>query len=294
MRILTVAVVLAFWIPVYGQTVTYIDKNEEIQLWGPIEIENLNKKPYQEWFAKNYDDFEFDVNDKSWTANMQDIQVKIFMGTWCSDSQQWVPSFIRSWDELGLARSQIKIIALSNEKDNYKQSTDGEEMGLGIHRVPTFIFERNSSEIGRIVEYPYSDLESDLKQIAMGNAPGSNFKTAEYVYNLLDSEAVQKIDNEMDNHVETLADFSYDSGELSKLGYVYLRSGMMERAIITFKINSILFPKEINVYDSYAEALIAAGDEAKALENYQKVLELDPKNKIAKDQINKLKETIKK
>jgi tetratricopeptide (TPR) repeat protein len=43
------------------------------------------------------------------------------------------------------------------------------------------------------------------------------------------------------------------------------------------------------VYDSLGEAYAAAGKKELAIENYEKSLELDPKNENAKDRLKKLK-----
>jgi len=61
----------------------------------------------------------------------------------------------------------LEIIALYNGEKT-KQGPNGEEKGMGIHRVPTFIFEQGGKEIARIVEDPATDFETDIAQIALG------------------------------------------------------------------------------------------------------------------------------
>ncbi|NQZ08992.1 MAG: hypothetical protein HRT35_17695 [Algicola sp.] len=59
-----------------------------------------------------------------------------------------------------------------------------------------------------------------------------------------------------------------------------------------FKINVKNVPDSANVYDSLAEAYLAAKNDKLALLNYQKVLALDEHNSHAKEAIEKLKPTL--
>jgi Tfp pilus assembly protein PilF len=78
-------------------------------------------------------------------------------------------------------------------------------------------------------------------------------------------------------------------GTLNGLGYTLLRSGQVQDTIAVFRRNVQEFPKSSNVYDSLAEAYAKAGQKSLAIENYQKALELDPKNGNAAEQLKKLK-----
>ncbi|MBT8218367.1 MAG: tetratricopeptide repeat protein [Bacteroidia bacterium] len=288
MKYINILLFLLIYTASLGQGQTYQNEEGETHLCGPVEIEDLEQEPYAEWFQSNYKSYKMDQSTSSWVEDLKNVDVKIFMGTWCSDSQQWVPAFVRLWDELGLDRGQLQVITVYDTEENRKQSPGGEEMGLGIHRVPTFIFERDAKELGRITEYPYTDLETDVKQIALGNPPESNYKTAAYVYDLVETKSIEEIESELDDHVSGLSAYSYDSDELINLGYVYLRSGMLDKAKMVFRINSLLFSNEANVYNSYAEALLKNGERDLAIESYRKVLELDPEHKHAKKQLAKL------
>ena len=49
------------------------------------------------------------------------------------------------------------------------------------------------------------------------------------------------------------------------------------------------FPKSANTYDSLAEAYLAVGDKAKAIEFYEKALAIDPKFPTAVEALKRLK-----
>ncbi|MBX2870497.1 MAG: hypothetical protein KTR30_00300, partial [Saprospiraceae bacterium] len=152
---------------IFGQA-SYLDKNNQEHLWGKIQLSNLEEAPYQDWFNKYYEAFQPDLGEEFPRTRLQDMEVTIFLGTWCGDSKLWVPRFVKLWDELGLDRNQLHFVALHNKSAVYKQGPEGEEKDLNIHRVPTFIFKQNDQEIARIVESPLNALEADLAQISLG------------------------------------------------------------------------------------------------------------------------------
>lgn len=65
---------------------------------------------------------------------------------------------------------------------------------------------------------------------------------------------------------------------LNDVGYTMLRKKEFTKAIDVFRLNAALYPESENVYDSLGEAYLNAGQKDKARENYQKVLEINPKN----------------
>lgn len=117
--------------------------------------------PYREWFIREYDSYQpsDEVLDQVKVSNV--LSIKVFMGTWCSDSRREVPRFLKICDRLGLDSRRISLIGLDREK-----SAPGIEMDRwAIEYVPTFIFMRGNKEIGRIIETPIKSLEEDFLDI---------------------------------------------------------------------------------------------------------------------------------
>lgn len=75
---------------------------------------------------------------------------------------------------------------------------------------------------------------------------------------------------------------------LNDLGYGLLRQNKVSEAIGMFRVNVALYPQSWNVYDSLGEAYAVKGDKERAIANYRKSLELDPKNKNAVEQLKRL------
>jgi 3-oxoadipate enol-lactonase len=78
--------------------------------------------------------------------------------------------------------------------------------------------------------------------------------------------------------------------EMNVLGYRYLQDGKIKDAIKLFKINTIAFPGSWNVYDSLGEAYLKDGQVDLAIKNYEKSLEIDPKNENARKVLKEIKE----
>ena len=76
---------------------------------------------------------------------------------------------------------------------------------------------------------------------------------------------------------------------INRAGYELMESGKAKDAIELFKLNVQLYPESWNVYDSLGEAYAAAGEKALATENYEKSLQLNPKNETGKAALAKLK-----
>ena len=77
--------------------------------------------------------------------------------------------------------------------------------------------------------------------------------------------------------------------QINAMGYALRQRGGVADAVIVFERNVERFPRSANVYDSLGEAYAAAGDREKAIANYQRSIELDPKNTNAAAWLDKLK-----
>jgi CubicO group peptidase (beta-lactamase class C family) len=75
---------------------------------------------------------------------------------------------------------------------------------------------------------------------------------------------------------------------MNQLGYRLLSLKKVSDAIAVFLQNTEDFPKSGNTWDSLAEAYMDNGDKGRAIQDYQKSLELDPANDNARQMIKKL------
>ena len=80
-----------------------------------------------------------------------------------------------------------------------------------------------------------------------------------------------------------------DEANINGFAYRLLFSGSESDAVRVFERNVKQYPQSSNVYDSLAEAYAKVGEKEKAIQNYEKSLELDPKNDNARERLKKLK-----
>ena len=76
---------------------------------------------------------------------------------------------------------------------------------------------------------------------------------------------------------------------INDAGYRLMQDGKLKEAVDVFKMNVQLFPQSWNVYDSLGEAYAAAGETALAIQNYEKSVQLNPKNEAGKAALAKLR-----
>jgi cyclase len=84
-------------------------------------------------------------------------------------------------------------------------------------------------------------------------------------------------------------EYSFLEQYLNVLGYTLLAKNQVKDAIELFILNVEEYPASSNVYDSLGEGYMMDGNKELSIKNYQKSLELDPKNDNAKKMIEKQK-----
>ena len=123
-----------------NQTMT--DDKGNTHLIGVTTASALTQEPFSEWYNEYYEEYEANkkvletLQDKEYS----DLSILAFMGTWCGDSKREIPRFFKVADQVGIQEEQITLINVYRDLERYKMSPGGEEKGLNIHRVPTFIF----------------------------------------------------------------------------------------------------------------------------------------------------------
>ena len=132
------------------------------QSFGEFSRDQLENSNHNGWFVENYNAHPLNKALVSQIDSLyDDIEVTIYMGTWCEDSQREVPGFFKIIDALE-ANDQVQPIVGLNED---KVSHDGSAEQAGVTNVPTFIFSKDGEEINRIVEFPIISLEQDILDI---------------------------------------------------------------------------------------------------------------------------------
>ena len=89
---------------------------------------------------------------------------------------------------------------------------------------------------------------------------------------------------------ETEVGREFDQYQLNSVGYWMLQQlGRVGDAVQIFRLNVEMYPDESNPYDSLGEALLAQGDTASAIRNYERSVQLDSSNTAGAAVLNRLR-----
>lgn len=143
-------------------TITTDEKTDNPMLIGYTTLEAFNDTSFSWWWNSAYRMYEADSTiAEEIKEKLEDVDIKLVMGTWCSDSRREVPHFYKILDEINYPEEKVTLINVNREK----RGLENEVEGLDINFVPTFIFYKNEKELGRIVEMPFNTLEEDVLEI---------------------------------------------------------------------------------------------------------------------------------
>ncbi len=76
--------------------------------------------------------------------------------------------------------------------------------------------------------------------------------------------------------------------QLNRLGYAHMNQKEYDLAIQVFKINTELYPKSSNTFDSLADAFLKKEDTLNAIENLKKALAINPENQRSKKRLERI------
>ncbi len=133
-----------------------------MMLLGPINAVGLNQEPYSVWFEENSKAYTPDIAlIEQIKPLLKPCYIKVFMGSWCEDSQREVPALLKLLELADFDQSQLEIIAMTHDKD----TPENYEADYEIEFIPTIMFFKDGAELNRIVEYTQETLEKDILKI---------------------------------------------------------------------------------------------------------------------------------
>lgn len=142
------------------------ESEEYTDIIGLFDRKELLNNPHAEWFDQNYSDYNLDQKTLDKLKPLfKDLEITVFMGTWCSDSRKEIPVFYKLIDKLNFDEKSIELIGMTLEKT----TPDSLELNQNLINVPTFIFKKDGKEINRIVEFPLETIEKDILEILTTN-----------------------------------------------------------------------------------------------------------------------------
>lgn len=267
------------------------DENGQNMLLGKVTKEGFNKEDFP-WFEQNYDEYITNTKiSKLLKEKLKEYKIKVFFGSWCGDSKRNVPIFYKVLEEAKFPMENLEVIAVDVKKEAYKQSPNGEEKGLNIHRVPTFILYKEGNEVNRIVEYPKETFERDLLKIVNTEKYTPKYAAVTFLEKLLQNpiDSVQKMENQL---IAYLPEIAVGAKELNTYGFVKLRANEFDIAEYIFNLNTKLYPNNYATYSSLGTLYYEQKRYKEALELLYKSLSLNSKNKKAKELIEEIHKSL--
>ena len=134
-----------------------IGLTDEQGLMNPIFIDN---------WQDSYDNYILDKKAtkklKKFVKKNKDLSIKVFFASWCGDSQEHLPNFVKLVHKIKL--QNVSYYGL-NRKIEMGDFDFIDVYSFNIEKVPTFIIYNGDVEIGRIIETPTNSLEKDIYEI---------------------------------------------------------------------------------------------------------------------------------
>ena len=257
------------------------DSRQRVQLIGKIDKQGLQQPPFSSWFEKELTAYRPDPATMSeLKQRLPEYELTLFMGTWCGDSKREVPRIYSILEEAGYQQDQLDVIAVSGERQTYKQSPGGEQKGLNIHRVPTLIVSKNGQEVGRIVERPVRSTEADLLSI-INRDYTSSYQGVEEFNNWIEAMSILPDSISLDMIPMGIREKISSVYQLGTYSAVAHYAGETSKALLAAKANCLLFPKEAYAFIGLALRHRSGGDHDSAKEALEQAMSLDPENKQA-------------
>ena len=93
-------------------------------------------------------------------VSKEDLELVVYLGTWCEDSQTHVPMLFELMQKLNWTCTWIGV---NRDKECPFEKKDCKTWD--IQYVPTLVIKRQGVELGRIVEQPVTTWENDLLKL---------------------------------------------------------------------------------------------------------------------------------
>ena len=106
------------------------------QTWllGDFTYNALLNEPHGTWFNREFDNYNIDDEAfiKLQNIGLNNIDIIIVLGTWCSDSRREVPRFMKIIESIGYKNDRLRFIGV----DSYKEAPVHNYDSLNVERVP--------------------------------------------------------------------------------------------------------------------------------------------------------------
>ncbi len=140
-------------------------KNGSKSLKGILNIELLSADTSFKWMHSNISWYKPNADCVTNLTSVKDtIQLLVFVGTWCEDSQIVFPQLLKMLAQVGFDNKRLTIIGV----DRNKKTLGSLSEALQITKAPTILVMKAGKEIGRVEEFGTSGMyDKDLGEVLL-------------------------------------------------------------------------------------------------------------------------------
>jgi len=126
------------------------DKSVKI-LRGTINKYLIQNDTAFKWYNPSQQNYKPDTGIVNALAKVKGakMQLVVFGGTWCEDTQSILPKFFKLQEMSGVPDNNITLFGVNRAKVSLGHIAEA----LGVINVPTIIVLKDGKELGRVVEY---------------------------------------------------------------------------------------------------------------------------------------------
>ncbi len=147
--------------PIIDYDVIVSDNKEEVIYQGTCSYKDLSTIPAFQW-QEQVTHYQPDTQAIAYLSrHLAKYELKVFLGTWCSDSHFLIPRLYKVAQKAGYPVEEWFFYVL----DQHKKGRHREEQLFNITLLPTIILMKDGGEVGRITETVQESIEADLVRI---------------------------------------------------------------------------------------------------------------------------------
>ena len=109
-------------------------------------------------FAKEFNEFSPDAKDAKNFNLLRGMDIVVFFGVWCHDSQREVPRLLKIIESSGVQLNSLKLVAINMEKEvpaEFQQT-------FKVKYTPTIFVAKDNQVLAKMVERPKQSITKDL------------------------------------------------------------------------------------------------------------------------------------
>ena len=217
------------------------DSTEQI-LFGPITPADLHRpEACPGWMDERPGEVLADRKTlRKLRRSLKGKRIHIIMGSWCGDSRDNVPPFLRLLNAAGFPDEQLSMEAMLPRT---KAGAADSHKGQGLHRVPLFlVYDEAGQEIGRLVEDPQESLAADLLAISSLKAYQPRYPIANRFLQVYEADGLTAV-KAIRSELLSLAPQAESYREFSTLTNVLLGRGEMDAGIYACGLGLAIYPQ---------------------------------------------------